>query len=222
LSKRSVAGTYEIEVMLGSQEVCILELDLPETKNELRSLKLDSPTGQEFFRGLVAGIFSERGQQEYTRQLQVYDLLESISTIRELFESGEQSEKIKSKLNSLAKDEVTQSCLNFFLNLLEGQLSNDKMLQMLSGFSKFLLTKKESLPKVSSQPKSSTPRWDRVAKQTVLITDEPTQEIEVNPLEDGILDEADTTDTDWHDPAGDVEGEIEPDTDDISEPDDIP
>jgi hypothetical protein len=199
LSKKSVAGTYEVEVMLGSQEVCLLELDLPESKSELRSIKIDSAQGQESFRGLLAGIFSARGREMDTRHLQVYDLLEGISTVREAVQDGESFDKIRSKLSPSARDEVAQGSLLHFFHFVES-ISRDKLLQMLSAFSKYLLSKKESLPKVGTQQKSVSARWDRVAKN-ILSTDEPTQEVEINPLEEGVPEEADSIEGEWHDDA---------------------
>jgi hypothetical protein len=221
LSKKSVAGTYEVEVLLGSQEVCLLELDLPEAKSELRSVKLDTPVGQEYFRGLLSGIFTIKGQEEDVRQLQVYDLFEGISTLREAVEAGESNDKLKAKLTPSAQDEVAQSCIQHFLFLAD-QLNKDKFLQALSTFSKFLHTKKESLPKVNTQPKPSTPRWDRVAKSPVVIaTDEPTQEIEVNALEEGMSEDSETVETEWHD--DEVGGAEEVETEELEEEsEDIP
>ena len=219
MSKKSIAGTYEVEVLLGSQEVCLLELDLPEAKSELRSVKVDTPIGQEYFRGLLAGIFSMRGQEDDVRQLQVYDLLEGISTFREFVESGESSDKIKPKLISAASDEVAQSCAQHFFFLAD-QLNKDKLLQALSSFSKHLHTKKESLPKVNTQPKASTPRWDRVAKSPVIIaTDEPTQDVEVN-IEEGMSEESEAVETEWHEEEDAGPEEVEPD--DMADTEDIP
>ncbi|MEW6736007.1 MAG: hypothetical protein AB1489_32230 [Acidobacteriota bacterium] len=211
MSTRGIAGTYEIEVLLGSQQVCLLEFDLPESKNELRAIKLETPTGEETFRGMLAGIFSEPGEEDDTRQIQVYDLLEGLSTIREALEADEAGEKIKAKLSHAAKDEVAKSCLQFFFHLAES-LNQDKFIQAIGVFSKFILNKKESLPKVAAQSKA-VPRWDRVVKQTVLITDEPTQDIEVSNLEEEIPEESDTTETEWRDSGVDTdlqnEGEVE-------------
>jgi hypothetical protein len=106
--------------------------------------------------------------------------------------------------------------LQYFLFLAE-PLSQDKLLQMLGQFSKFLFNKKESLPKAAVQVKQQkeTPRWDRVVKQNVLITDEPTQDIEVNPLEEENVEEGEPIETDWHEtseaePIGDVDVDEEP------------
>jgi hypothetical protein len=220
LSKKSIAGTYEVEVLLGSQEVCLLELDLPEAKSELRSVKVDTPIGQEYFRGLLAGIFSMRGQEDDVRQLQIYDLLEGVSSYRESIEAGESADKIKPKLGSAASDEVAQSCVQHFLYLAD-QLNKDKLLQALSSFTKYLHTKKESLPKVNTQPKSSTPRWDRVAKSPVIIaTDEPTQDVEVNSLEEGMSEESEVVETEWHEEEDTGPDEGEPD--DIVDSEDMP
>src|SRR5262249_48514707 len=129
-------------------------------------------------------------------------------TLREAVEAGESGDKLKTKLTPLAKDDVAQGCLQSFLFLVE-PLNADKLANMLSQFSKFLFNKKESLPKSATQTKQSkdTPRWDRVVKQTVLITDEPTQDIEVNPLEE----ETEPVETDWHEGVGDTDHSIEPD-----------
>jgi hypothetical protein len=211
LSKKSVAGTYEVEVLLGSQEVCLLELDLPDSKGELRTVKADTPLGQEYLRGLLTGIFSSRGQEEDLRQLQIYDLLEGISTVREAVESGESNDKLKTRLNSMTQDEVGHSCIQHFLYLAD-QLSKDKLLTSLATFIKFLHTKKESLPKVATPPKTTTARWDRVAKSPVIMsTDEPTQEIEVNPLEEGLGEETETVETEWQEDEGGSPDDIEPD-----------
>ncbi|MBL8152402.1 MAG: hypothetical protein JNN15_20950 [Blastocatellia bacterium] len=215
MSKKSVAGTYEVEVLLGTQQVCILELDIPDTKNELLGLKYDTPSGQEALRGMLAGIFSTQGDDADVRQLQVYDLLEGISTIREAIENAAINDSFGNKLASMAEDDVAQSCIQFFFFMTE-QLNRDKLLQILSQFSKFLLTKKEALPKVASPAKTVTARWDRVIKQNVFTTDELNTEIEVNPLEEGLVEEAEATEGEWSEPAEETE------TDELTDNSEIP
>lgn len=213
MSKKSLAGSYEIEVVLGSQQVCILEMDLPETNSELQSLDFNSEYGQEIFRGLLAGVFSDQGDEPDLRYAQVYTLLSSISSVRDSISSGESINALKKYLTSNAKDELSKSCANFFLFMV-GQIKTDRILQMLANFSKYLLTKKESLPKVAQTQKTTTPRWDRVAK-TDFITDEPVPEIDVNPLEE-VVEEAEATETDW------PESPEEAEPDELTDISDIP
>lgn len=213
LSKKSLAGSYEIEVVLGSQQVCILEMDLPEANNELQSLDFNSEYGQEIFRGLLAGIFSEQGEEPDLRIAQVYTLLDGISSVRDSISSNESPAALKKYLTSNAKDELVKNCINFFIFIL-GLIKKDKALQMLVSFSKYLLAKKESLPKLAQPAKTTTPRWDRVAK-TDFITDEPTPEIDVNPLEE-VVEEAEATETDW------PESPEEAEPDDLTDISDIP
>lgn len=206
MSKKSLAGSYEIEVVLGSQQVCILEMDLPEANSELQSIDFSSEYGQELFRGLLAGVFSDQGDESDLRVVQVYTLLGGISSVRDSISSGESSAALKKYLTSNAKDELAKSCANFFVFIV-GLVKNDKALQMLASFSKYLLTKKESLPKLTQASKTTTPRWDRVAT-TDFITDEPTPELDVNPLEE-VVEEAEATETDW------------PETPEEAEPDEL-
>lgn len=217
MSIRGLSGTYEIEVLLGSQEVCLIDVDLPDSKNELRKLKIDTPSGEETFRGLLAGSFSLPGSDDDTRQVQIYDLMEGISSVRDAVEAGEEYEEMKKRFLDQSQDNLAQYALQNFLFFIE-PLSRDKVVSMLAQFSKFLLNKKESLPKASSQTRTAkeAPRWDRVVKQNVLITDEPTQDIEVNPLEEDSV-ETDALDTEWPETGGDAEHMGEALDDDVEE-----
>ena len=150
---------------------------------------------------------------------QPYDLLEGISTYRDAVEAGETNDKLKTKFGSVARDEVALSCVQHLLFLAD-QLNRDKLLQALSSFTKFLHNKKESLPKVNTQPKATSPRWDRVAKSPVVIaTDEPTQDLEVNSIEEGLPEESEPVETEWHEEEEGGPEEVEPE--DISDTDDI-
>lgn len=214
MSLKGIAGTYEIEVLLGNQEVCLLEFDLPETKKEFSKIKLDTPQAEEYFRGLLAGVFSSPGDDDDTRLIQIYDLLDGLATLREAIDGGEEFEKIKELVNNQAQDEISQACLQYFLLMAE-TINRGKTLQYFGQFQKFLLAKRESLPKVVTPTKQSkdTPRWDRVAKQAMLVTDEPTQDIEVNALEEESVEESDTVETEWRDTGVDTDTGIEGDVD---------
>ncbi|MCS6886155.1 MAG: hypothetical protein RMM17_12975 [Acidobacteriota bacterium] len=212
-NKKSLAGSYEIEVVLGSQQVCVLEMDLPESDAEIDLVQIDSDYGQEMFRGLFAGIFSEQGQESDLRLAQVYTLLNSISSVRDAILAGDSFAIIKKYLLSEAQDKVAKSCVTYFMRLLERISDVDKSIKMLADFSKYLLAKKELLPKISQVSKPVV-RWDRVAKAD-FISDEPT-EMELNQLEDVVEAETADTDTDWSESPEDIQ------PDEITDISDIP
>jgi hypothetical protein len=224
LSSKGFAGTYEIEVRLGPQEVCFLEFDMPESEEDLRKIKTTPPNAdlEELIRGLSSTIFSSSTSNQTSRNIQIYDLMNNIASIREAVEGGESSSSIKAKLESSAQDDVARISLKYFCFLVE-LLPKDKALELLSQFSKFLFTKKEALPKAASASKvtKESPRWDRVVKQNVLINDEPTQDIEVNALEEEVNEETEPLETEWAEAPSDIEpigeGELEDDDLDNSE-----
>lgn len=224
MSTRGFAGTYEIEVKLGPQEVCFLEFDMPESEEELRKVKVDPPSAEaeELVRGLLSTVFSSSTGSQTSRNIQIYDLMNNVASIREAVEGGESSSSIKAKLEASAQDDLTRASVRFFCSLIE-LLPRNKALELLSQFSKFLFTKKEALPKAASVSKvvKESPRWDRVVKQNVLINDEPTQDIEVNALEEEVTEDAEPLETEWTEAPSDIEpigeGEIDDDEIDSSE-----
>ncbi len=220
MSARGFIGTYEIEVRLGPQEVCFLEFDMPESEEEIRKVKPDPPNAdvEEVFRGLLATAFSSGGSSQTSRNIQIYDLMNNVASIREAIDSEESFGSIKAKFEDLAQDEVAKISLRYFFSLAE-LIKKDKVVEMLSQFSKFLFTKKESLPKAvstSRQPKES-PRWDRVVKQNVLISDEPTQDLEVSSLEEEVPEDSEPLETEWAEAATDIEplGDSDLEEDDV-------
>ncbi len=224
MSARGFAGTYEIEVRLGPQEVCFLEFDMPDSEEELRKVKLDPPNAdtEEVVRGLVSTVFSSTGGSQNSRNIQIYDLMNSVASIRDAIENGETTSSIKSKLESSAQDDVARISLRYFCYLMDLAAKN-KILELLAQFSKFLFTKKEALPKAVSASKltKESPRWDRVVKQNVLISDEPTQDIEVSSLEEEVTEDAEPLEAEWAEAPTDIEpigeGELEDDEVDHSE-----
>lgn len=224
LPARGFAGTYEIEVRLGPQEVCFLEFDMPDSEEELRKVKLDPPNAdaEELVRGLVSTIFSSTGGSQTSRNIQIYDLMNNIASIREAIENSESTSNIKAKLAGLAQDDIARVSLQYFCYLMDLAPKN-KILELLSQFSKFLFTKKEALPKAASASRliKDSPRWDRVVKQNVLISDEPTQDIEVNALEEEVTEDTEPLETEWAETPADIEpigdGELEDDEVDHSE-----
>lgn len=222
MSTRDIAGTYEIEVRLGSQEVCFLEFDLPESNEELQKAKIDSPVGEETFRGLLATIFSTAGDSASSRVIQIYDLMDQLASLRDTIEAGE-SASLKTKLENYGRDALTKACFGYLIFLLEHN-SNAQIVKLLSALAKFLFTKKEALPKVVNAAKQvkEAPRWDRVVKQNVLIADEPTQDIDTNPLEEESVDDPEPIETEWTEEILDTDGLGDPDIDADLDESDIP
>jgi hypothetical protein len=209
LSTKDFAGTYEVEVLLGSQEVCFLDADLPESKSELQKVNVNTPFGEEYFRGLVAS----------ARKVQIYDLMEAVSNLREGLEANENAEALRARAKSVLQDELAEYAFGYFLVFSE-LLGANNTYRLLSQLSKFLLTQKESLPKVSQVRQTrEAPRWDRVVKQN-LIGEEVGAETEVNPLEDETI-EADTIDGEWTESSTGSEPVIDRVEEDIEEPDEL-
>lgn len=220
MSARGFAGTYEIEVRLGPQEVCFLEFDMPESEEELRRVKVDPPgaEAEEIFRGLFATIFSTASDGQTTRIIQIYELMNNVASVREAVQSQESYTTIKNKIESSTQDEVSKISLRYFFFMVE-LISRDKVVEMLAQFSKFLFTKKEALPKAASVSRTSkdSPRWDRVVKQNVLINDEQSSDIEVNPLEEEVVEDAEPLEGDWTEGPADLEplGDTELEEDEV-------
>lgn len=220
MSARGFIGTYEIEVRLGPQEVCFLEFDMPESEEELRKVKVDPPSAdvEEVFRGLLSTAFSSGGSNQTSRNIQIYDLMNSVASIREAVESEESFNSIKAKLEDSAQDETARISLRYFFTLVE-LIKRNKVVEMLSHFSKFLFTKKEALPKAASASRSpkDSPRWDRVVKQNVLISDEPTQDLEVSSLEEEVTEDSEPLETEWAETSADIEplGDSDLEEDDV-------
>ncbi|MBI4854190.1 MAG: hypothetical protein HY819_20525 [Acidobacteria bacterium] len=220
MSAQKFTGTYEIEVRLGPQEVCFLEFDMPESEEELRKVKVDPPgaEAEELVRGLLSTVFSLSAGSQTSRNIQIYDLMNNVASVREAVEEGESLSSIKTKLEASAQDDIARISLRYFCSLIE-LLPKNKALELLSQFSKFLFTKKEALPKAASVSKvtKDSPRWDRVVKQNVLINDEPTQDIEVNALEEEVTEDAEPLETEWTEAPSDIEpiGESELDDDEM-------
>jgi hypothetical protein len=219
LSTKDFAGTYEVEVLLGSQEVCFLDADLPESKSELQKVNVNTPFGEEYFRGLVASAFSSPGESRSARKVQIYDLMEAVSNLREGLEANENAEALRARAKSVLQDELAEYAFGYFLVFSE-LLGANNTYRLLSQLSKFLLTQKESLPKVSQVRQTrEAPRWDRVVKQN-LIGEEVGAETEVNPLEDETI-EADTIDGEWTESSTGSEPVIDRVEEDIEEPDEL-